>query len=77
MKIEVRLYAGLRRYGSPKEPALFLDVAEECRVAQVIEMLSMPAEAEKVILINGRPGEMTSKLKEGDLVVFFPPVAGG
>ena len=77
MKIEARLYATLRRYGSPQEAALTLDVPAGCRVAQVLEMLSMPAEVEKVILVNGRPAEEGSVLHEGDRVVLFPPVAGG
>ena len=77
MKIEVCLYATLRRYGPSEQAPLTLDVPEGFRIFQVLEILSIPSGEEKVILVNGRPAEENSLLKDGDRVVLFPPVAGG
>jgi len=77
MKVEVQLYATLRKYGPLQEGPLVLDLAEGDQVAQVLEILGMPPDEEKVILVNGRPAKRSSVLTEGDRVVLFPAVAGG
>ena len=77
MKVEVRLYATLRKYGPVHEGPLMMDLIQGDRLARLMELLGMPPDVEKVILVNGRPGEPNSILNEGDLVVIFPPVAGG
>lgn len=73
----MQLYATLRKYGPPQEGACEVDLAVGDRVARLLEILGIPADAEKVILVNGRPAEQGSILKDGDKVVLFPPVAGG
>ncbi len=77
MKIEVKLFATLRCYGPPQQTPLNLDMPEGSRVSHVLEALSVPTEAEKVITINGRPADENSVLHDGDKLIFFPPVAGG
>lgn len=77
MRVEVQLYATLRKYGPPGGGILVLELAEGDRVARVLESLGVPREVERVILVNGRPVTSDSVLKEGDRVVLFPPVAGG
>ena len=54
-----------------------MDLAEGGRVIGLIEILGIPLNVERVILINGRPANLDSALKEGDKIVLFPPVAGG
>lgn len=77
MRVTVQLYSTLRKYGPSQEGAFPVDLAEGERVAWLLEMLGMPADVEKVILVNGRPADRDSVLGEGDQVVVFPPVAGG
>jgi sulfur-carrier protein len=77
MKVEVQLYATLRKYGPSREGPLIMDLSEGEGVARVLEVLGVPLHVEKVILINGRPAEPDSLLRDGDKVVLFPPVAGG
>lgn len=77
MKVEVRLYATLRKYGPPQEGPLVMALIEGDQVARLLEILGIPPEVEKVILVNGRPAQRDSILNEGDIVVLFPPVAGG
>lgn len=77
MKVEVRLYAMLRKWGPPDGGPLTLELAEGERVAKVTAILGMPQEEELVILINGRPAGLQSVLADGDRLVLFPPVTGG
>lgn len=77
MRIEVELFATLRKYGRGEEPVFPMDLADGDRVLRIIELLGIPLEMERVILVNGRPANLESVLKEDDKVVIFPPVAGG
>jgi len=77
MKIEVRLFATLRQYApGGRDPGAY-ELAEGSRVAQVLEGLSIPKDAAKVILVNGRQSDEGHPLQDGDRIVIFPPVAGG
>jgi molybdopterin converting factor small subunit len=77
MKIEVRLFATLRQYARRgRDPSVY-ELAEGSRVAQVLEGLSIPKDAAKVILVNGRQSDEGDLLHDGDRIVIFPPVAGG
>ena len=77
MKIEVRLFATLRQDASGgRDPSVF-ELAEGSRVAHVLEGLSIPKDAAKVILVNGRQSDEGRLLHDGDCIVIFPPVAGG
>jgi molybdopterin converting factor small subunit len=77
MKVEVRLYATLRKYGPSREGPFLMDLNDGDRLGRLMELLGMPPGVEKVVLVNGRPGEPDFSLNEGDLVVIFPPFAGG
>jgi len=77
MKIEVRLFATLRQYAPGGRDPSVCELAEGSRVAQVLEKLSVPEEAAKVILVNGRQSDEGGLLHDGDRLVIFPPVAGG
>jgi sulfur-carrier protein len=77
MKVEVQLFATLRKYGPSREGPLTVDLSEGDAVVKMLEALGIPPDVEKVILINGRPAEPDTVLREGDKVVLFPPVTGG
>jgi molybdopterin converting factor small subunit len=77
MNVEVELFATLRKYGPPREGAFTVELAEGDRMRRLIEILGIPLDMERVILINGRPANLESPLEEGDRIVLFPPVAGG
>jgi sulfur-carrier protein len=77
MKIEVRLFATLRQYAPAGwDPSVF-ELAEGSRVGNILEGLSIPKDAAKVILVNGRQCDEGQILHDGDRIVIFPPVAGG
>lgn len=77
MRVQVHLYATLRKYGPWDGGPLDMELHEGTRVDKVLESLGIPADVERVILVNGRPAETDTALGDGDRVVLFPPVAGG
>ena len=80
MKIEVKLYASLARYGPEggvAKPPQAMDVGEGTSIKELLEVLKVPADAVKVVFLNGIHARGDEVLKEGDRVGVFPPVAGG
>jgi molybdopterin synthase sulfur carrier subunit len=80
MKIELNLYASLRGYlpqanqGKAKEPT---EVRAGTTIRELLAQLRVPADAVKIIFLNGVHAKGDETLKEGDRVGVFPPVAGG
>jgi len=79
MKIEVNLYATLKRYmenGTGAKPAV-IDFEDGTCVIDVIQKLNIPADSVKLIFINGVHAKVDTTLKDGDRLGLFPPVGGG
>lgn len=80
MRIELKLYASLARYGpedSVGKPPQAMEIAEGTTVKGLLGVLKVPEEAVKVVFVNGIHVRGEEVLKEGDRVGVFPPVAGG
>ena len=79
MKVEVRVFATLRRYfpGLGVGEPMNLDLPEGTTAGQLMERLGLPAEEVKVIMRNARQVEPDEVLQDGDRIAFIPPVAGG
>jgi len=75
--VEVRLYSTLRRYAPVGGEASFLELPPGSTVASAINALGIPDKTPKVVLLNGRHALPSDCLREGDRLVFFPPVEGG
>ncbi|MCJ7622992.1 MAG: MoaD/ThiS family protein [Anaerolineaceae bacterium] len=79
MKVEIVVFATLRRYmpdlalGETK----MIDVSPGALIADVREMLGIPAEQVKIILRNNRHVEADEIVMEGDRIAFIPAVGGG
>ncbi len=56
---------------------LTLELDANTCVRDVIDLLSIPEEMVKILLINSRPCTFDQTLKEKDHIFIFPPVAGG
>ncbi len=74
MHIKVRLFATLRE-NRGKE--LKLSLQDQATPEDVINELDIPKADVAILLVNGRDGDFTQELKEGDVVSIFPPVGGG
>ncbi len=75
MKISVRLFATLERFGTPGPGEM--ELPPQSRVGDLIRALKIPDRVGRVILVNGRVAGEDRELAPGDEVVFFPPVEGG
>ncbi len=79
MKVEVQLFATLAAYlpSDGREGAATLDVPENSTVRDVIQRLGLPADLERVTLVNGGDATPDRSLISGDVLSLFPPLAGG
>jgi molybdopterin converting factor small subunit len=79
VRIEVQLFATLAAFLPPdsREGAATLEVPDRSTVRDVIEHLRLPADLERVTLVNGGDAEPERPLRAGDVVTMFPPLAGG
>ncbi len=74
MEIEVRLFATFRvgRWRSKR-----LSFPDGIQIIDVLDFLQIKKEELGLVLINGSYKEIYEKLKDGDILAIFPPVAGG
>ena len=77
MKIAFRLFANLRSFSPSTDGCGELDLAEGSTVRTVSDVLGIPPETERVILLNGHHAKEDTRLSEGDSLTFFPPMTGG
>ena len=79
MKIEVTVFATLRRYlpGLRLGEMKTLEVTPGCTMAQLRDQLGLPADEVKVVMRNHIQANLDEEVREGDRIVFFPAVAGG
>jgi len=79
MRVEVRVFATLRRYlpelgiGEPK----IMDVPDGTTFDQLREMLGLPADEVKVIMRNGLQVEPEDVIHDGDRIAYIPATGGG
>ena len=77
MKVQISMYATLRRYAPGGQGNFELNFAAGATVKTLIERLQIPQSVEKVILINGRLADDNTRLAEADKIIIFPPIEGG
>jgi len=79
MKIEVRVFATLRRYvselgiGEPK----IVELPDGATFDELREELGLPVEEVKIIMRNGIQTEMDEMIEDGDRIAYVPAVGGG
>jgi molybdopterin converting factor small subunit len=79
MKVQVKLYSILRDY-LPKNSSgnsHVMEFPEGITLSDVVKELKVPRDDIKIMFINGIHAKGAERLKEGDRVGIFPPVAGG
>jgi|Deesub1362A_J573_1020465.scaffolds.fasta_scaffold00036_148 molybdopterin converting factor small subunit len=73
IKVKVKFFATLRRFGREKDVELKYGV----KVEDLLNILKIPRDEAHLILVNGKKAEIEHTLHDGDEVAMFPPVAGG
>ena len=79
MKIEVRVFATLRKY-LPKlgvGEAKPVELPEGATFEDLREILSLPLDEIKVIMRNGIQTEMGEMIEDGARIAYIPAVGGG
>ena len=79
MRIEVRVFATLRRY-LPElgiGEAKVMEIAEGTTLDEIRGVLGLPAEEVKVIMVNHRQAFAEDLAEDGDRITYIPAVAGG
>jgi sulfur carrier protein ThiS len=88
MQIVFKLHATLTDYlprdaqgRKPRYNQLQIEVPDDCDVQSVIERFKLPARMVHLVLVNGiyvAPGTRAHKrLRAGDALAIWPPIAGG
>jgi molybdopterin converting factor small subunit len=75
IQISLRLFATLAQR-MPEHPDRFA-VSPGATAGDVLSVLGISEDDAKLIFINNRRAELTTKLKDGDRLGVFPPVGGG
>jgi molybdopterin converting factor small subunit len=84
MKITFKLFATLTDYlpaQARQSNVMELEVPSDAPISQVIEPFGLPPKLVHLVLVNGvyvAPADRLSRrLKEGDVLAIWPPIAGG
>ncbi|QKS27652.1 MAG: hypothetical protein FAZ92_03209 [Accumulibacter sp.] len=84
MEITFKLFASLSDYLPPaarRSNVLTLEVADDASVASVIESWALPPRLVHLVLVNGvfvaPESRSAHRLKPGDALAIWPPIAGG
>ncbi len=79
MKVEVRVFATLRKYvpelgiGAPK----IIDLPEGTTFKGLRDQLGLPPEEVRIIMRNGRHTGLDDLIADGDRIAYVPAVGGG
>lgn len=79
MKVEIRLFATLRRIiPEIKEKGwVIVEVEDGATIRDMMTKLGIPVDETKVIMKNFRQAGADESLSDGDRVAFIPAVGGG
>ncbi len=78
MKIKVKLYTILKKYGKGKiGDDDTMAVSEDLTISGLLSQLSIPEKTGKVFLVNDFPKDDEYKLHEGDEVKILSFIGGG
>lgn len=84
MNVTLKLYATLTDYLPPAarpQNLVRMDVPEEATIESITTPLRLPPKLVHLVLVNGVfvPAEArpTHRVREGDVIAIWPPIAGG
>lgn len=79
MKVEVRLFATLATYlpSGSRDGAAVIDVPDGVTPRDLARQLGIPADLDRVLLVNGIEASIDRPLRDRDVVTLYPPLAGG
>lgn len=72
--LEVRLFAHFR---DNRIKIMHLNSEDFPNPQSILDYLNIKLDEVAILLVNGRHSSADTNLKDGDIIAFFPPVAGG
>ena len=79
MPLEIFLSSTLRKYIPGYDPTkgMGLSLDKEITIAELCELINIPADQIKIIIVNGKNRSLDHTLKGDERVGLFPAVGGG
>ena len=77
MVIIVKGYASFGRFTVQLEPGGKVTVPDSTTVTDMMGRLKIPEDIRVITMINGRHCTPDHPLRQGDKLLFFPPLEGG
>jgi len=74
MKVKVKLFALLRKFGPDEQ---VVESPEGTTIDSVVQTLKIPPTIRLLKIVNGVHQPADHILKDGDELALFPPIAGG
>ncbi|OGL43225.1 MAG: hypothetical protein A2W05_04145 [Candidatus Schekmanbacteria bacterium RBG_16_38_10] len=78
-EIELRVYANLKKYipDLDLKDGKKVSINNGITIQELLNQFGIPERETKILIVNGIHADLDQKLKDGDRVAIFPPVAGG
>jgi molybdopterin converting factor small subunit len=73
MKVKVKLFASLRKFGPDEQ---VIELPEGATIDDAIDSLNIP-KISLLRILNGEHRPAKHLLRDGDELALFPPIAGG
>ena len=77
MRVVVKIFTGLRKFLPTSAGEHEMSVPRDTSVKGVLDLLGIPDEVPKMILVNRRHAAPGRVLSEGDVISVVRPIAGG
>jgi len=78
-KVEVRLYASLRKYhpNPGSSEALVITLDDEAKLGDLLDKLKIPRQELGILMVNGKWEKESYLLQDEDRIGIFPLIGGG
>lgn len=77
IEVEPRSYLSEFIDDSSNGKILKVSLEENAKILNVLKIIGIPKEKIHLVIINNTVSSIDSSLKDGDKVIFYPPLMGG
>jgi len=77
MVVEVKLYGLFKQYAPSGKHSFQFEIAQGSKIRELLNLLKIPCDQARVLLVNSRRNDIGRGLEPGDTVVLFSPIEGG
>jgi len=77
ISVMIKLFGGMEVENYDPKKGLPLQCAKKTRLAEILEALGLKKTAHILCLVDGVKAEHSQKLKDGNTISLFRPLAGG